>query len=95
MKLVIMILMLNAASSQTEMIIDVCNNYQDCPTKSPYPGGYITLGLQFGKNNDGIKFRSYQINFGVGLTQAPQLFLGVTFGNRIFKNKPNYHYMDL
>ena len=95
MKLGISILMLNAASSQTETVYDECNNYQDCPTKSPYPGGYITLGLQFGKNNDGIKFRSYQINFGVGLTQAPQLFLGVTFGNRIFKNEPNYQYMDL
>ena len=89
MRLVILILMLNAAFSQT-----VYEKSGD-PTDLDFPGGYITLGLQFGKNNDGIKFRSYQINFGVGLTQAPQLFLGVTFGNRIFKNEPNYQYMDL
>ena len=84
MKLVIMILMLNVASSQTEFVYEKSGD----PTDLDFSGGYITLGLQFGKNNDGIKFRSYQINFGVGLTTGPQLFLGVTFGNRIFKNEP-------
>ena len=67
----------------------------DSPADSDFPGGYISLGIQFGKNNNGIKFRSYQINVGVGLTTSPQSFLGVTFGNRIFKNEPNYQYMDL
>ena len=67
----------------------------DNPADSDFPGGYISLGIQFGKNNDGIKFRSYQINLGLGVTTFPQSFLGITLGNRIFKNESNYQYMDL
>ena len=87
--LIILFLQINIIYSQT--------NYErsDSPADSDFPGGYISLGIQFGKNNDEIKFRSYQINLGLGLTNWPQSFVGLTFGNRIFKNESNYNYVDL
>ena len=87
--LIILFLLINIIYSQT--------NYErsDSPADSDFPGGYISLGIQFGKNNDEIKFRSYQINLGLGLTNWPQSFVGLTFGNRIFKNESNYNYVDL
>ena len=87
--LIILFLQINIIYSQT--------NYErsDSPADSDFPGGYISLGIQFGKNNDEIKFRSYQINLGLGLTNWPQSFVGLTFGNRIFKNESNYKYVDL
>ena len=87
--LIILFLQINFIYSQT--------NYErsDSPADSDFPGGYISLGIQFGENNDAIKFRSYQINLGLGLTNCPQSFVGLTLGNRIFKNESNYKYVDL
>ena len=42
----------------------ITDEKSDNPADSDFPGGYISLGIQFGENNDGIKFRSYQINLG-------------------------------
>tara|TARA_B100000686_G_C16522753_1_gene828101 strand:- start:99 stop:578 length:480 start_codon:yes stop_codon:yes gene_type:complete len=87
--LIILFLQINFIYSQT--------NYErsDSPADSEFPGGYISLGIQFGENNNAIKFRSYQINLGLGLTNSPQSFVGLTIGNRIFKNESNYNYVDL
>ena len=63
------------------------------PGKSSFPGGYISLGLQFGKDNSAIKFRSYQINIGTSIGQP--LMVGLTFGKRYYNDDKSYYYFDL
>ena len=62
------------------------------PGKSSYPGGYISLGLQLGEDNNFLKFRSYQINIGTSI--GSPLMLGFTFGKRVYKNKKSYFFCD-
>ena len=63
------------------------------PSKSKFPGGYISLGLQFGKDSNAIKFRSYQISLGTSIEEP--LMVGLTFGKRYYNNGQSYHYFDL
>ena len=60
------------------------------------------MAIQWGKNSDGVKFRSYQTNVGVALWSDPPgggpdltLFSGFTIGKRKFKNNTSYNYYDL
>ena len=66
---------------------------------SSFPGGYISVAIQWGKNSDGVKFRSYQTNVGVAsIIYDPgnvTLFSGLTIGKRKFKNNTSYNYYDL
>ena len=63
----------------------------DTPTESDFPGAYISLGLQFGQDNNAIKFRSYQINLGTSIGNP--LLVGITFGKRYYNNR-SYNYLD-
>ena len=63
------------------------------PSKSRFSGGYLSLGLQLGKDNNEIKFRSYQINLGTSIGEP--LMVGLTFGKRYYKDGRSYHYFDL
>ena len=63
------------------------------PTESTFPGGYISIGLQFGKDDNAEKFRSYQINIGTSI--GSPLMIGLTFGKRFYSNNQSYYYFDL
>ena len=65
----------------------------DNPSESNFHGGYITLGLQFGKNNDSVKFHSYQINIATSI-EGP-LMAGITYGKRYYKDNRTYSYFDI
>ena len=65
----------------------------DNPSESDFRGGYITLGIQFGKDNNTIKFHSYQINIATSI-EGP-LMAGITYGKRYYKDNKTYSYFDI
>lgn len=69
------------------------------PGASNFPGGYIALAIQSGKNSKGVKFWSYQATIGVALPHPEELsilpFVGLTIGKRKFKNNTSYTYNDI
>ena len=67
------------------------------PGASGFPGGYISLAIQWGKNNNGVSFRSYQATAGIALPNSDniQTFIGLTVGKRKLKNDTEYDYYDL
>jgi len=65
----------------------------DNPSESDFRGGYITLGIQFGKDNNTIKFHSYQINIATSI-EGP-LMAGITYGKRYYKDNRTYSYFDI
>jgi len=62
------------------------------PSESSFRGGYISLGMQFGKDNNKVKFNSYQINIGTSI--AEPLMAGLTYGKRYYKDNRSYSYFD-
>ncbi len=69
------------------------------PGASGFPGGYIALAIQSGKNSKGVKFWSYQATAGLALPYNEALsiqpFVGLTIGKRKFTNNTSYLYYDL
>ena len=65
----------------------------DNPLESDFRGGYITLAIQFGQDNNGIKFHSYQINIGTAI--EPPLMIGISYGKRFYKDNRSYSYFDI
>ena len=65
----------------------------DNPSESNFGGGYITLGVQFGKDNNALQFHSYQINIGTAI--EPPLMAGISYGKRYYKNNRSYSYFDI
>ena len=65
----------------------------DNPSESDFRGGYITLALQFGQNNNKVKFHSYEINIGTAI--EPPLMAGISYGKRYYKNNRSYSYFDI
>ena len=65
----------------------------DNPSESNFRGGYITLGIQFGKENNTLKFHSYQINIATSI-EGP-LMAGVTYGKRYYEDNRTYSYFDI
>ena len=65
----------------------------DNPSESDFRGGYITLAIQFGQNNNKIEFHSYQINIGTAI--EPPLMAGISYGKRYYKDNRSYSYFDI
>ena len=65
----------------------------DNPLESDFRGGYITLAIQFGQNNNKIQFHSYQINIGTAI--EPPLMAGISYGKRYYKDNRSYSYFDI
>lgn len=69
------------------------------PGASDFPGGYISLALQMGENNNGVSFWSYQASAGIALPTYDAIqvitFIGLTVGKRILKNDTEYNYYDI
>ena len=63
------------------------------PTDSNFPGGYISLSIQWEKDHNAIKFCSYQINTAISIGRSS--FVGLTFGKRNYNNGKNYQFIDL
>ena len=65
---------------------------------SSFPGGYIGLGIQIGKTEEGLKFIDAQISTGVALIGGPlelpiMVFLGGSSGKR-FQGGKSQSYFD-
>tara|TARA_B100001250_G_scaffold201932_1_gene173107 strand:+ start:1248 stop:1715 length:468 start_codon:yes stop_codon:yes gene_type:complete len=65
----------------------------DNPSKSDFRGTYVTLGIQFGKDNNKVRFHSYQININTAI-ESP-LMAGITYGKRYYKDNRSYSYFDI
>ena len=63
------------------------------PSASDFRGGYITLAIQFGKDNNTVQFHSYEINIGTAI-ELP-LMAGISYGKRYYKNNRSYSYFDI
>jgi len=63
------------------------------PTESNFPGGYVTIAMQFGKESNDVNFRSYQVNIGASI--GSPLMIGLTIGKRNFNNGKSYYFFDL
>ena len=71
----------------------------DNPGASGFPGGYISLAIQWGKNIKGVSFWSYQATDGIALPNPDAIhvlpFIGLTVGKRKLNNDTEYDYYDL
>ena len=69
------------------------------PTELSFPGGYISFGLQLGKNSSGQRFTDFQVTGAMVIPifgEVPAYpFIGFTFGSRNYKNDTNQTYVDM
>ena len=65
----------------------------DNPKESNFSGAYVSIALQFGKDNNSLKFNSYQINLGIPIKMP--FMAGLTVGKRNYKNGQQSYYIDL
>ena len=80
-------------------IITVIEGQNECrPCNSSFPGGYVTISYQIGKNSNEQRFRDLQISFAVVIPhgELPVFpFLGLTYGSRKMKDGTKQRYGDL
>ena len=80
-------------------IITVIEGQNECrPCNSSFPGGYISISYQIGKNSNEQRFRDLQVSFAVVIPhgELPVFpFLGLTYGSRKMKDGTKQRYGDL
>ncbi len=80
-------------------IITVIEGQNECrPCNSSFPGGYVTISYQIGKNSNEQRFRDLQVSFAVVIPhgELPVFpFIGLTYGSRKMKDGTKQRYGDL
>ena len=73
----------------------------DNPKDNPFPGGYISIGYQWGKNSKGDWFRDFQVTGAVLVPLIdPEVipifhFVGITVGSRKMIDGTKMKYYDI